>query len=369
MEILLFFLVGIVLLIVIAKAESVQKANDANDAKENQSGSSDYIYKRNEVRGEIGGTNLDRFYIESVLSGCDEVGQLDNPQIAQKIELLAKKYNLSVSNGVSQVFQEARNAHLMMRGEDTKAQLDKLRNAERAEYNVLTKYANYTGREKRKIMLGDQAAELRAQAKKSSDSAESYMRLGYQKESDWAIMGGIANGLAGPAAGIATALDTQARNAQIRAQNQVFMNAAMPLYSNMMDSSRDMKSMAETLEKRKEETDEKLISEIPSEEVFKLLSFQNTTVKVSETGAFRVGTKATTARKPTIGDFPAVIDGTVLAHVKTAAGKEIGVVKLVIPVDGISQSANLIGIGLNGAKNGENYTVSFSPDNLWIIEQ
>ncbi len=363
--VLSIFLVAVALIIV-AISKSVRQAKDA---KENQSGSSDYIYKRNEVKGEIGGTNLDRFYIESVLSGCDNVEQLDNPQIAQKIELLAKKYNLSVSNGVSQVFQEAKNAHLMMRGEDTKAQLDKLRSAEREEYNALTKYANYTGREKRKKMLGDQADELRAEAKKSADSAESFMRMGYQKESDWAIMGGIANGIAGPAAGIATALDTQARNAQIRSQNQAFMNAAMPLYSNMMGSSHDMKSMAEALDKRKEETNEKLISDTPSEEVFKLLSFQNTTVKVSETGAFRVGTKAATAKKPTIGNFPAVIDGTILAHVKTTTGKEIGVVKLVIPADGISASANLIGIGLNGAKNGENYTVSFSPDKLWIIEQ
>lgn len=44
------------------------------------------------------------------------------------------------------------------------------------------------------------------------------------KERDWAVMGGIANGIAGPGAGVATALDTMRKNEMIRQQNEYTQN-------------------------------------------------------------------------------------------------------------------------------------------------
>lgn len=41
-----------------------------------------------------------------------------------------------------------------------------------------------------------------------------------EKEKDWAVMGGIADGLAGPIAGIATAANVMQENAKIRAENE-----------------------------------------------------------------------------------------------------------------------------------------------------
>lgn len=42
---------------------------------------------------------------------------------------------------------------------------------------------------------------------------------GQKAEKDWAVLGGIANGIAGPIAGVATAVDTMQENAKIRAGN------------------------------------------------------------------------------------------------------------------------------------------------------
>ena len=45
-----------------------------------------------------------------------------------------------------------------------------------------------------------------------------------EQEHDWAVMGGLANGLAGPGAGIATAVNAQIENAQIRARNSQLLH-------------------------------------------------------------------------------------------------------------------------------------------------
>ena len=46
-------------------------------------------------------------------------------------------------------------------------------------------------------MLSDRAAELRKKAKDQRSYADMLMRSGQQKERDWAVWGGIANGIAG----------------------------------------------------------------------------------------------------------------------------------------------------------------------------
>ena len=285
------------------------------DKNENQSGSEEYILKRNENYNEFGGSNLDRFYIECVLSGCDENSLMD-PQRKQKAELLAQKYNLS-NNSITQTFQEAKAVHMRIRDKGVSNKLSQLRRVESAEYNSMIKYAELSGREKRKAMYKDEIELLRNQATASSKSADNLMRAGYQKESDWAIMGGIANGIAGPAAGVVAALDTQAHNASIRAQNQAYVNGAMPAFMNLTGSAQSMRSQADSLEKKMNETDEKLISDCQEQDVFNLLSFKDTVVMVSETGAVRVNTTVQAKKKLKIGNFPAVIDGTINAHIKT----------------------------------------------------
>ena len=58
-------------------------------------------------------------------------------------------------------------------------------------------------------MLTDRAAELRAEAKSQDQYAQMLMRSGQQKERDWALWGGVADGIAGFGAGVSTAIDLQ----------------------------------------------------------------------------------------------------------------------------------------------------------------
>lgn len=95
-----------------------------------------------------------------------------------------------------------------------------------------TKYANRKGKEKSIQYCKDRIAyykEIERQFSPEKNEAASAKMMGTteklykasaQREHDWALHGGIAEGIAGTAAGVATALKIQQENAQIRSNNE-----------------------------------------------------------------------------------------------------------------------------------------------------
>ena len=71
------------------------------------------------------------------------------------------------------------------------------REEERAEQKTLVKYEGMTGREKRIAMLTAERAALLQTADTLKSGAKAVVNASQQKEKDWAIHGGIANGIAG----------------------------------------------------------------------------------------------------------------------------------------------------------------------------
>lgn len=342
-----------------------QKRTKADKA-ENKSGSTDYIYKRNENPNVIGGTNLDRFFVECVLSNCNDFSAEKN---IAKAKILADKYNLTYSSGIEKLYEQAFEAH---KGISTAIKNEKLaeqRAEEREEYNTLVKYAEYYGREKKQAMLTDRMEELRKKAKLQDEGAKMLLRSGQQKELDWAILGGAANGIGGVGAGLATAMDVQAKNAQIRAQNEANRRAAMPGYMAVTGSAAQNRSNANAIEKQIAGLNEKLISEAPTSEVMELLDIVNPTVDVSETGAYRITATVKPKKELFIfDDVSAVADGTIEAHVLDGTC-EIGTAKMVFPVNGVSGEVGIIGMGVSGAEPGKTYHVTFTGYKLWLMEK
>lgn len=94
-----------------------------------------------------------------------------------------------------------------------------------------TKYANRKGKEKSiqyckdriayyNKVLGNYSPENMSKARgEMMDLSNKIYKSTAQREHDWALHGGIAEGIAGTAAGVATALNIQRENEQIRAQN------------------------------------------------------------------------------------------------------------------------------------------------------
>lgn len=315
---------------------------------------------------EIGGTDLDKFFVECVLSSCNDF-QLEKN--VAKAKLLADKYSLSYPDGIQILYENGLEAHESISGKIISDKLASLREKEREEYDNLTRYVSLFGKDKKIAMLTDRMNELRRKAASLDKGAEMLMRSTQQKERDWAIWGGIADGLAGPAAGIATAIDIQAQNAQIRAQNEANMRATMPAYMSVTGSASQNRANANAIEKEIQLMREKLISDISSEKVFEMLQVVNPTVEVSETGAFRVTATAETLKKLFIfDDVPAVADGTIVAHV-FEDDKEIGTATMVLPVNGISSKTGLVGMALSGARQDKKHTVTFTVGKLWLMEQ
>ena len=364
MAVMLVFVIGIIAVVIYTIVR--QKL----DVKENKSSSKDYILKRFESKDAIGGTNLDRFYIEAVLLDYEGT-ETDDALLRQRVELVAQKYNLQYPKGVAKLFADARKAHMVIREKAYQswqnAHLSKLRTEEKAEYAELTKYAAFTGRDKRKAMLLDQFKAASAEVKAKTDAIMGLVNMGNQKGADWAVLGGIANGIAGPAAGVAVALDVQRENAKIEERNKTIRDNSLPAYMVFREQQGKAQLRADALKNAYEAANEKLIADMTEQEVFDLLTFDDTQVAVSDSGAFRVSTTAAVKEKQTIGEHAAVVDGTILARVHEN-GRVIGAAKLVLPTYGISDSEQLKGIELGGAEPGAAYTVTFAPDHLWLME-
>lgn len=113
----------------------------------------------------------------------------------------------------------------------------------------------------------------------------------------------------------------------------------------------------------------KLVADVPAAELMKKITFSNTDVLVSETGAAMVCTSASLDPNFRIfEDVPAVVDGTIVA--KIYDGDQLsGTAQLVLPVFGLGQNIPLNGICLDCCKPGKHYTVKFAAKNLWAMEK
>ena len=320
-------------------------------------------------RPTVGFTNLDRYFVECVLAGCDDFSQ---PKNVEKAKLLAAKYNLKAEQGVDVLFSEGMAAHQEVTNAMNAERLATLREKEEMEFSQLDAYSQYFGRDKKIAMLTTQINALLGTASSVQQGASNFLNSTQQREHDWATHGGIASGIAGPAAGIARAAELQAQNATIRAQNQANMQAAMPLYMAMSSRAADKRAEAERLQTVLESVKEKLVGDTPAAELLAMLKIKEPSVKVSETGAFTVSAEVSLDRPVFVfGDVPAVIDGTLVAHVLDN-GAEVGIAHLVLPINGIDQKASPLsmkGMNLHGAVPGKEYTVTFTADKLWAMEK
>lgn len=233
------------------------------------------------------------------------------------------------------------------------------------------KYEGITGREKRITMLTAERAALLQKADTLKSGAKAVMNASQQKEKDWAVHGGIANGIAGPAAGAVTALNIQAQNAQIRAQNKANLQAYAPMIMTSYKGAASYESQARGIAETIENAKTKLLAKDDAQTCLKRLAFTDTKVDVSETGTCTVTTNvALTEPFAIFEDVKAVIDGTVITKIYD---EEIlvGTAALVLPSRGIGYYHNpypLKGMCLYCGEKDRNYRVEFAAVNLWAME-
>ena len=184
-----------------------------------------------------------------------------------------------------------------------------------------------------------------------------------EKESDWAVLGGIADGIAGPAAGIATAVNVMQDNARIRAENAerrdwgARQNAHMQELANQAaQKSKNALTMSQL--ERKYAAD---LSWSPST-LLSFLTIERSQAEVdSETGAVTVEVSWRQY------DPKICIDGALRAVLYTDQDKCAGCAYLVFPKNGTASLKGTLSGICAYPKASDSYTVRIEPFNLWEL--
>ena len=257
------------------------------------------------------------------------------------------------------------------------ARLEAIRTKERQKCAELEKFSDCSGREKRLAILRDQYEKASSGAYQMSKASSVLTTpLVSTRDTDWAIHGGIANGLAGPGAGAATAMNIQRQNAENRARADAANSAYVSslVRSGVLDKAsnaeKQYKSEAKKLLALIQDAETALVAEDSPDVCFNRLRFDEATVTVSKTGTCNVMTKAYLKNDFTIfNNAKATVDGTILAEI-CDDGNVIGCAKLVLPVWGTRKDAiaYLEGMALFCGQPDKKYTVRLKAGNLWAME-
>lgn len=312
-----------------------------------------------------------QFYKECIEKGIEDIS---SPANKQKAELIAKRLGCKGCENLADYFEEGRKLYTQAEDQGKAAEeqkkLAELRSAEKEKYDGLTKYASFEGREKRVAILSDTQRQYYKKAAELEKGMRLLTHASQQKEINWATHGGIASGIAGGAAGLAVAIDAQAKNAQIRAQNEANMRALTPGILAVHKSAGEYRQAAKDLQVSIDDAKIKLVADTPKDEVFSKLDIRVNQIAISETGAFTIQVSVKLTDDLTIFDnVQAVADGTLSANLYQE-GHNVGNALLVLPTFGVDRTEAIIeGICLSGAKQGIPYEVQFTPHLLWEMEK
>ena len=319
-----------------------------------------------------------------LLSFCEEcirngIRSCKSEKEKQKMILIAEKNELTYTN-IEALFNEAMKYYQSKSKADEEQRLKKwlakLKEEEQVQFNVLNEFSSYPAREKRIAMLTKERNELSRELRATEDAIEMTVSPPLQKGSDWAVLGGIANGLSGVGAGIATALNTQIENAKIEAQNDYLLHETADIRAKLfiagLNQKDSLKNKIGLLNDEIDATTVKLIGKETPAECLKALHFSKTDISISESGTCTVETEVGLKQSEyhIFKDVKATIDGTIQAEIYDGNNK-IGTANLVLPLNGVPDG-NMVavkGMCLFCGQPGKHYSVKFNAENLWAMEQ
>lgn len=248
--------------------------------------------------------------------------------------------------------------------------LEKKKNAKLEEYASIERkqkeLAYKSGLEKYFQMDTDEAKEYQegvdALLKLSSLTVNSVYQ---EKEHDWATIGGIAQGIAGPAAGMAAALDAMQDNERIRAENAERRDWAKNQglhYTQLAIEKSMLKPRAHSMEELKNHY-AVLMSWSPKT-LFTFLKFHNICAAVDhECGSVTVSANWQQVNKSLY------IDGALRAKLYHD-NNCVGCAYLVFPKNGTSGfKGKLSGICSVPKEKSTAYSVKIEPINLWELAE
>lgn len=368
--------------------------------------------KRNEKTAKINGMikagtwefPLDKFYLrckkENLIALDNEYSFLKAKQIAEQVILEADRH-IDLANCVEYLSKDHledyfKAGELNYIDKQAKKEADKQRIAKKptnsspkAKQKVFMERASeiaaVSGNDKRVMMLKTMISDIdkKIMAKHEGEKALRQVGMIYaeqqQKESDWAIIGGIAEGIAGPAAGVMAATETMVNNNRIREHNAAMRKATMDIMSGLTDVMGDRIQLEESrgqLYKKLNEARQKIVLSKPTaEEIMKNIEISEMSVQRYRSGVVSVALTVA-LKNPFELDVPdgvnMVVDGTLKGEV-WFEDVYVGDVFLPLPLYGIpsnmTEKITLDGMCGRSVKAEGEHTVRFgNTQNLWIME-
>lgn len=241
------------------------------------------------------------------------------------------------------------------------------------------------GNQKRVKMLSDLIEDFKTRIDGIAKGEEAMKQLSMiymeqqKKEGDWAIAGGLAEGLAGPVAGFMAASQVVENNREIQSHNAAMRNASREILSGLMDVTSDrykLQRQRDQAKERCEEAKEKItLSKPDSAEIWSHIQVGRYQVKKAKSGVLHIALPVHIETPLTL-DVPenvnTVIDGTLKAEVQFE-GKNVGSVSFPLPLYGIptnmTTEVTLDGMLARSVEFNGEYTLKMSDShNLWIME-
>ena len=312
------------------------------------------------------------FYEQCV---ANNVHSFESEKDKQRGILIAESLALP-KNDLKALFEEGRKIFEGQKQAKLTACNAEMRANESKLCTALNEFAHYTEQGKKIAMLSKEYNEAARRLRATNDAISMTIAPPLEQEHDWAVMGGLANGLAGPGAGIATAVNAQIENAQIRARNSQILHETADIRGKMLVAGSKQKHALEAkcaeLNAMINETKTKLLGRDTPKQCFDALQFKDIMLSVSKTGTCFVHAKVGLKYSEyyIFNDVKATIDGTIQAEIYNGNIK-IGTANLVLPLDGVPDD-NMIavkGICLFCGQLGNHYSVKFNAENLWAMEQ
>ena len=310
-----------------------------------------------------------RFLAECREAGINTLGPDTDPLTIEKAELIAERCGLKFTD-ICALYAEVAGEDAQRVSRERTEALQKQAAAERAMHETMARYAALSGRAKRVTMLTDLLAQEQRKLKKL-EAQEDALRTGLtRKENDVTLQAGIANGLAGGGAAVATAIHAASENVEIRRQNAATMRMVRPVLAQAGQDAHMQRERVKEIGRLLEEAKALLVDHTrTAADCLAALTLGEPVVTVSETGALLVTAEAAPREELTLSDGRrAVVDGTLLANIYDAQHRLVGTAPLVLPIGGVRYKFKLNGICLEGGEAGGSYTVELTAGSLFALE-
>ena len=344
----------------------VRKYDERDRAAAERAAREDYYrYKKELCRGRK--EDAEKFYRACVTEGISDISKESGKQ---RLFLYAQREGIQGTN--SQLIDAYLLGMDVAAGSDKAERIRKLRQEEAEIKDKNRQYLNERGRNKRIRICRDKIAEQEriinaCELERSGNAAGASTMM--QKEKSWGTAGGIASGIAGPAAGIVAAAGTQQQNMKIREYNQAVAGLAFMMDKQIADREYVAKKEKESWEERLKKVETALVEMLDESELMKYLDISFIEQSLSETGAGRVRLSISYKMPLLIyEDAEAVVDGSIKVLLKDGE-KTVGEGLLVFPFEGAGGVFRTEVVCEPKETIPESFTVSFMPNALWAIEK